>query len=212
MPFISHSNKIVVEFKNYVNTVEKSLDVLSEVFLMYIQNPKEIEEFTNPVHKYEAEADDIKDKIEQELFRGSLLPDAREDIFNIISSYDSIPDVAQKILEFFAVQSIRIPEQFIELIEELFMKSVETAKRLNKAALFLLTDLEGTKKMLEGIDDLESRVDHLERDLVLSIFRVDIDLSKKLFLRDFIKKIAQISDEAEHIANRMLIFCIKNKA
>ncbi|MCD6101736.1 MAG: DUF47 family protein [Candidatus Cloacimonetes bacterium] len=212
MPFISHNNKVVIEFKNYVNTVGKSLDVLSEVFLRYIQNPKKIEEFINPVHKYEAEADDIKDKIEQELFRGSLLPDAREDIFNIISSYDSIPDVAQKILEFFAVQSIRIPEQFTVQLKELFVKSIDSAKKLNNAAHYLLSDLNKTKSMLECIDVIESQVDHLERDLVLNIFNAHINLSKKLFLREFVSKIAQVSDEAAHVADRMLIFCIKNKA
>ena len=212
MAFISSSNKVVVEFQNYIKTVEKSLDVLSDVFLKYLQNPEEIEEFANPVHKYEAEADDIKDKIEEELFRGSLLPDIREDVFNIVSAYDSIPDIAQKILEFFAVQTIRIPDKFIESIKELFIKSIETARELNKAALFLLKDLKKTKTMLECIDDFESRVDHLERDLVLNIFKVDIDLAKKLFLRDFITKSAQIADDSAHIADRMLIFCMKNRA
>lgn len=212
MSFISSSNKVVVEFQNYIKAVEKSLDVLSDVFLHYLQNPKEIEEFENPVHQYEAEADDIKDKIKKELFRGSLLPDIREDIFHIVSVYDSIPDIAQNILEFFAVQAIRIPDKFIEFIKDLFMKSVETARELNKAALFLLKDLKETKSMLECIDDFESRVDHLERDLVLNIFKVDIDLAKKLFLRDFITKIAQVSDESAHIADIMLIFCMKNRA
>ncbi|MEA3476448.1 MAG: DUF47 family protein [Candidatus Cloacimonadota bacterium] len=212
MAFISNSNKIVVEFQNYINTVEKSLDVLSDVFLKYIRNPKKIEEFTNPVHKYEAEADDIKDKIEQELFRGSLLPDAREDIFNIVSCYDSIPGVAQKILEFFAIQTISIPEQFTEQLKELFVKSIEGAKKLNNAAQYLLSDLNKTKDMLECIDVIESQVDHLERDLVLNIFNAHIKLAKKLLLQEFVSKIAQISDEAAHVAERMLIFCIKNKA
>ena len=212
MSFISSSNKVVIEFQNYINVVEKSLNVLSDVFLHYLQNPKKIEEFKNPVHQYEAEADDIKDKIKKELLRGSLLPDIREDIFNIVSAYDSIPDIAQNILEFFAVQTIRIPDQFIESIKDLFLKSIETARELNKAALFLLKDLKKTKSMLEYIDDFESKVDHLERDLVLNIFKFDIDLAKKLFLRGFITKIAQVSDDSAHIADSMLLFCIKNRA
>jgi hypothetical protein len=212
MAFISQSNKIVKKFHTYINTVEKSLGVLSDIFLKYIQNPKEVVEFENPVHKYEAEADDIKDEIERELFRGSLLPDIREDIFNIVSAYDNIPDGAQKIVEFFAIRTIRIPEQFTEQLKELFAKNIESARKLNDAAQYLLSDLHKTKSMLGCIDIAESQVDHLERDLVLKIFKVDIDLAKKLFLREFVSKIAQISDESAHVAEKMLIFCIKNRA
>ena len=77
------------------------------------------------------------------------------------------------------------------------------------AAVILVSDYTTATVAIGNIDELESEADKIEADLIEKIFSSDMDGFEKIMLRDFIKRIAQISDRAENVGDRIRIIVAK---
>ena len=61
------------------------------------------------------------------------------------------------------------------------------------------------------VEKAESRCDHVAEDLLGKIFASDVSLSRKLQLKDFVRRIVTISDFAESAGDRMHIVSVKRR-
>ena len=71
------------------------------------------------------------------------------------------------------------------------------------------SDLLKNKKILDDIRREESRVDNIEEMLHERIFEMDLSLTEKIYYRDLVSRIGQISDIIEDLSDRMHIMLIK---
>jgi uncharacterized protein Yka (UPF0111/DUF47 family) len=70
-----------------------------------------------------------------------------------------------------------------------------------ETVMSLFQDLERVRDLRGEVDRLESRCDRLERRLLHRIFSLDLDLAHKLHLRDLVRSLAGLADQAESVAD-----------
>ena len=195
--------KRVQELLNgYLRQVTSSLDSLKAVFPSCLDGTQARgSELTNPVHKLESAADDMRRELELALVSGRLLPQSRAELMSIVEAADSIPNAAETIVEFFVVQKIDVPAELHVNLTELLLKSLQTCAAMAEALSVLLNDFDQVRELAHEVDRLESECDKLERHLLRHIFELDLELARKLHLRDLVRTVAGLADQAENVAD-----------
>jgi predicted phosphate transport protein (TIGR00153 family) len=165
-------------------------------------------------HKQESHADDLRRKIEHEMYAKALLPESRGDILGILESVDGLLSQAEDVLFEIQCQEVEIPESLLPRTFKLVEIVYDCAELINKAVRIVLApkgrlrDVEG---LVEKVDSLESEADHLERVLIRSIFKLDIITGDKLVLKDVIRQLGHMCDACEQIGDRLTIVSVKRR-
>ena len=207
------SEKRIQELLNgYLRQVTSSLESLKAVFPRCLDGTQaRQDDLSNPVHKLESVADDMRRDLERELFAGKLLPQSRAELLAIVEATDTIPNVAENIVEFFVVQRVEVPPDLRADVQELLRKTLEACAGMTEAVSVLLRDLDHIRELARDVDRLESECDRLERRLLRRIFDLDLELARKLHLRDLVRTIAGLADQAENVADMAQWMALKRR-
>jgi len=197
---------------NYLRHVTGSLVSLKSVFPRCLDGTQaRLEDLQNPVHKLESVADDLRRDLERELFAGRLLPQSRAELLAIIEATDEIPNIAENIVEFFVVQKVEVPHDLHADVTELLLKTLGACAAMSEAVSVLLHDLDHIVELARDVDRLESECDRLERHLLRRIFGLNLELASKLHLRDLVRSIASLADQAETVADMSQWMALKRR-
>jgi len=164
------------------------------------------------VAKEESKGDELRRSIEVELFTRALLPESRGDILRILESLDLVINRAESTIRQLVIERLEVESWMRPGLSRLTEVTVETCKTLHLAASHLMRGEDGPiGKMTHRIEEAESRCDHVAEDLLGRVFASDLDLSRKLQLKDFVRRIATISDRAESAGDSLHIVSIKRR-
>lgn len=212
--FLSKINKkLYAKIEDYLNVAQRTLDLYGESIEYYLKNgiDNHFEIMVHKTHEVESDADDLKREIEQTLYEKSLLPDSREDIFNLIDALDNIPNKAESILRRIYTQNIELPKEQDHNVWELTKLGIETFKVVHEMVTDALHKMENTTDLARTIDSNESVGDSLEQRIIYEIFRSDIDGASRILLRDLVLNIGNILDLSEKTSDIINIFTIKRQ-
>jgi predicted phosphate transport protein (TIGR00153 family) len=188
--------------QGYLRQVTSSLASLDAIFPQCLDGTQARRtDFSNPVHKLESLADDLRRDLEEELISGKLLPQSRADLLAILEGTDLVPNMAEDIVDLFTIQKIEVPAELHADVQELLHAVLQTCAAMCETLMCLLQDLQRVRELRSEVDRLESRCDRLERHLLHRIFSLDLDLAHKLHLRDLVRSIAGLADQAESVAD-----------
>ncbi|MEW6743578.1 MAG: DUF47 family protein [Planctomycetota bacterium] len=165
-------------------------------------------------HKEESRADDMRRKIEHELYSKALLPESRGDILGILETVDHLLTYAERSLYEIQVQEIIIPQEIRAGIEKMVELTSNCADAINRATRALLVSgvhAHSIRDLVQLIDQVESETDHLERSLVRTLFRMSIDTGQKLLLKNLIRQLSKVTDEAENVGDRLTLVGVKRR-
>lgn len=165
-------------------------------------------------HKEESRADDIRRKIEHELYAKALLPESRGDILGILETVDTLLTQAEWSLYEIQLQEMRIPDEIKPAVGKVVDLSCSCCEMVNKAVrtLFLGSGrFEEVEALVNEIDSFESEIDHLERSLIRTIFRMEIDKGSKLELKGLVRRVTHVSDQAEQVGDRLTLVSVKRR-
>jgi len=152
-------------------------------------------------HRAEGRADDARRRIENHLLAGSLLPNARKDILELIEQVDRLANAAEGTLDYLLIQRIEIPEGIGPMLLEIADISGTIFAEVRAAVDALFADMKHTVEHTRTIESLEGDVDHLERKAGKALFKQDIELARKLQVYGFIKSLVKFSDRAEDLSD-----------
>lgn len=165
-------------------------------------------------HKEESRADDMRREIEHELYSKALLPESRGDILGVLETVDRLLTEAEWSLYEVQLQEIVIPEEIKGTVSKVVDLTCSCAEMVNRAvrALFVIMDKpEEVEPLTDEINNIESEIDHMERSLIRSIFRMDMDTGEKILLKDLVRKLTKVSDGSEHVADRLVLVGVKRR-
>ncbi len=201
--------------------IEKFFDIISNSLLLfekeikyYLEDEEEMfKETLDRISELESEADELENDIKITLYKFMLLPDARADVLSLVKSLDNIIDATEEITKDFYIQKPKFPKELHKLIIDLINNSIQSADFLLLAAKSFLSEVHLVPSYINKINFFEHETDILEDKILYTIFNGNTitDLSEKLQLKYFINKIADISDEAELIGEKLTIFSIKRE-
>ncbi|MFW6266545.1 MAG: DUF47 domain-containing protein [Halanaerobiales bacterium] len=194
-------DKIESDFIKLTECVGKCLEKSFEVITLYIkegENEKVID-LNKTVHDKESEADDIRRDIVNNITRGSLMPNTRVDILELIEGIDDIADHTEDILD----EIIFLQLDFCCLNEEKLKKMIklikEQFKKLSKGVNDLFNDMNQALLYASELERIESEVDAIEEDITREIGKVEnISTADKLAHRSLVKNVSDTADIIEN--------------
>ncbi len=198
------------EIDEYLDAISEGTIVFKQGVKYYLDGKKDpFSDQLASIDKLESKADNLRRKIENELYTHSLIPEHRGDVLGLLETLDDVIDMAKETLNQFDVESPQILKELNEMYYELAEKATESCESMVRAARAFFKDVKSVNNYLHKIYFYEKEADILADKLKRSIFSLDIDLSHKIHLRYFASHIDRIADRAEHVAERLSIYTIK---
>ena len=207
------------ELENYIN---KYLEVVSNANMVFERDSKNfikgnLEEFKkslDEISQLENKADDYQKEIKYKLYKYMLIPEARGDVLSLLENIDNIVDHFKKLLVQLSIEKPFIPKElkddFFSLID-MVNKAVDV---LIKCIRSYFQNISMVNEYVNKVHFYEHEADKIEEKIKRKVFNNETELksfSKKVHLRYFVEKIAQISDRAETISERTSVAAIKRR-
>jgi predicted phosphate transport protein (TIGR00153 family) len=202
---------LIYEYLENLSLSEESfLNALNACFLSGT-TCEDFDFFIGQTHKYESKADDIREEINNIMYGKVLIPDARGDIMELLSCIDVIPRLYEHILYMIHDQRIELPDFLLADVKDLIRISVECCDLLIQQTTALFKKKEGIRSFLNKIDINESHCDHSERRIIGKIFESDLNPFDKLQVKELIKLMGDISDQADNCSRLVNIISMKRR-
>jgi predicted phosphate transport protein (TIGR00153 family) len=167
--------------------------------------------YVEHTHKMESRADDLRKKIEWEMYSKALLPESRGDILGFLETMDKIPNKAESILYQIQLQRLRLPEELTSSLRRIVDLTCQAVQLVYEAAKGLISQEGDIHQLADRIDDKESECDHAERDTIARIFAMGIDTAEKALLKELIIELGTLTDRAEDVSDRLTILSVKRR-
>lgn len=201
---------LVMKIDNYIDLVCESVLHFEEGVKLYLSgNDSEFNERLNILKILEGRADDLRQEIEAQLYVQTLIPESRGDVLQILENMDDIIDFSKTIMFDFFVEKPEIPAELHDKFKKLAEVAVDSTQALVQSTRSYFYDVNSVKDHLHKVKFFENESDHLSEKSKREIFQLEIDLGKKLHLKNFVVSIDSISDIAEKISNRLSIAAMK---
>lgn len=159
-------------------------------------------------HRAEGIADDVRREVELKLLAGALLPASRRDLLQVIEQVDRLANSAEAILDYLLFQKPDIPGELAEIMLEIVDKTGEIFSRVESMIGHLFHDLSMLHGDTQAIEKIEGEIDQRERAIIKRLFKMDLDLAKKLQLHGFVELLVEISDRAEDLSDHVDIIAV----
>lgn len=197
--YIDQWKRCLEDFKNAMEVYLS--DGLGERFDYYVEH----------THKMESQADDMRKKIEWEMYSKALLPESRGDILGFLETMDKIPNKAESILYQIQLQRLELPSELTPNMQRIVDLSYKANQLVYEAAIGLISQKGDIHKLADEIDAKESECDHAERDIIAKIFTMDMDKAEKILLKELIVEFGTLTDRAENVSDRLTLLSVKRR-
>ncbi|MCL2154438.1 MAG: DUF47 family protein [Leptospirales bacterium] len=206
----SVTRNLVMKIDSYIDLVGESVLHFAEGVKLYLSGKDdEFNERLNIIRMLEGRADGLRQDIEAQLYVQTLIPESRSDVLEILEEMDSIIDFSKSIMFDFFIEKPDIPDALHDRIKKLTETAVNTTQALVQATRSYFYDVNAVKDHLHKVSFFENESDNIAEKAKREVFDLDIKLSRKLHIKNFIVSIDTISDTAEDISNRVSIAAIK---
>jgi predicted phosphate transport protein (TIGR00153 family) len=200
------------------NQVDEFLDLVSEsglIFKMaiaaYLRGDidafmKKIEQISKAEHK----GDSLTHTLEERLYVQTLIPDSRGDVLELLENLDSLLDNFKGALWQFEIERPDIWPEFHDAFIELVGYVVESVEAVVLSSRAFFKNIAAVSDHMHKVSYWETESDKVASDLQRAIFKRDeMRMSHRLQLRDFAKRVDNIADVSEDVADRLAIYVIK---
>lgn len=212
MKFIGKTKELITEIDVFWDTVSRSALVFKSGINNFLENKtKRFHIDLKEIKKLENEADDLRREIKYKLYIHMLIPDSRGDVLGLLETSDNVVDSIKKVLSQFDIEKPAIPKFLKDDFRQLAQFSVDTVDEMVKASRAFFREISLVNDYINKVHYYEHEADKIEEELKRKVFNsAEIkSLSKKVQLRYFAERVAQISDEAEAVGDRLSIYVIK---
>lgn len=208
------SIELNMKIEKFLDAISNSLLLFNKMIRAYLKSDESsFCELSKRISDLESQADNLETEIKVSLYKFLLLPDVRADVLSLVKSLDNIIDLTEEIAKNLFIQRPNFPPSLHDPLLEMVTTSIDASDALLLASRSFLSDVHNVNAHINKIKFHEHEGDILEEKLMKMVFSGEIvsDLAEKLQLNTFINHIADISDEAELIGDKLTIFTIKRE-
>lgn len=207
------AKETILKIDEFYDHVEEGLLLFAEGVENYLFGREaEFDDNLEAIDDLEGRADKRQMEIENEFYIHSLLPQFSSDVINLLEQSDELIDVPKIQLGRMDVERPQIPEVIRDEFMKLTRTSVKAGEYAVPGARIFFKDIKSVREKLNKVYFYERETDKLAMNLKRKIFEMeDLDLSRKIHLREFAFYIETISDKAKHMADLLSLLSIKIK-
>jgi len=127
----------------------------------------------------------------------------------LLSLADEIANLAESVASYIVLTRPQIPGFMEEGLNKIVSATLDTFQPLEEILKEFQKGSDNLLQLARSVGDMEQKVDRLQWELTKSVFKSDLPLAEKLLLKEFIDKIAAISDQIEDVSDRFEIMLVK---
>ena len=214
--FVNKNKKIASSFCGHYQKVDQCFENLEEFFRILFSGNADrhkLESAKIAVGHCEAGADK---ELRSAIFAMSeaYLPATRKSLIHLLLSMDEIANHCESIADQVFLENIVLPEVLHDDILKVLELTQEQLNLLCKAIDMMLNDFGKISKDRKILDDVrmdEGSVDKIEDLLRTRIFAMDISLCEKVYYRDLVLDICQLSNIIEDAADELQMILIERE-
>jgi len=187
---------------------------------IYAKDAEQTQELAHQIAELESNADEIKATFRLNMPTSLLMPVDRKDLLGLISDQDRIADTAEAISQIVTYRDMDVPESLKAKLDELLegtMEIISDAKNMIEELDELLEvgfggrELEKVTAMIAGVRRSEHNIDTILHRARRALFLIEneFDPVSVMFWYNILELVGNISDLAENMADRLLLFLSK---
>jgi len=214
MKLFGKSKALIAEIDSYHRVIQQSGLLFYEAIREYLEGKLDLfEDRVIQIKKVEIEADKLRRDIKHKLYSYLLIPESRGDVLALLETLDDVVDMTHKVSKNFSIENPIIPES----LKREFLLMAEHTKNaiesLVEACNAYFTNNCAVNDHINKVFFYETEIDMIEERIKRAVFKTDeIDkFSRQVHVRYFAEKMANLSDVAENICDRLSVFVIKRK-
>lgn len=212
MMFGKRETRVIEKLEEHLKLTGSLLELLKDLVRSAFEKDwRKVKEYMEEAHSIEHTADVVRREMEGVLYSGAFLPNFRADLLNLVESLDKITNIGETITHQFALEKIEIPPQLVDKFLRQVELGIETFKTLKDSILSIFEDLEKAAELVKEVELKEHEEDKLELELIEEIFSLDIDLARKLQLKQVVLNLGDISDLSEDCSDMVEIIVFKRR-
>ncbi len=207
---LRRTRKLESQIDEYLDHVIKGALGFKEGMKCYLRG--QVENFAIQMRDLEAtesNADALRRLIESTLYMETLIPESRGDVLGLLESSDRVLNRITETLAQFEVEAPDLMEELRPQYLDLTDAAMSTVEYMVAAVRSYFRDPDQVRDYINKAMFFEKQSDRAGDQIKRSIFRMDIDLSRKIHMRYFTYHIEAIADEAEDVCDRLAIATIK---
>jgi len=212
MKLFGKTRELIQEIEVFYDTIAQAALVCKTGIDFFLD--RDTERLTERVHEMndlENQADTLRRSIERKLYSRMLIPDVRGDVLGLLEASDNVIDWAKKLLTAMDIERPQIPDSLLKEFRELNEASYKAMDEMVKAARCYFYETEMVNDHINKVYFFEHEADKIEDQIKRKAFRSDefTELSRRVQMRYFAERVANLSDQAENVGNRLAIAAIK---
>lgn len=187
---------------------------------VYREDKEQLIDFAAQIKQTETAADKLKSTFRLNMPKSLFMPVDRRDLLSLIGDQDRIADTTEDIAKIFLFRDMVVPEGIKELLDELLEGTMEISasardmiEQLDELLEvgFVGRELDKVNNMIAGVRRSEHNIDDIVHRLRRKLFAIEGELHPvdAIFWYKIIDLVGQISDQAENLADRLLLFLSK---
>ena len=144
------------------------------------------------------------------LYTKTLIPESRGDVLELIENMDTLLDHYKGAMWRIDIEHPKICDEFHEDFKELVEYGVEAVESTVCACRAFFRNVDTASTHMDKVIYWEKKSDVVSTRLQRAVFRhEDLRLSHKRHIREFVRSMEKIADEAEDVIDRLSIYIIK---
>ena len=202
---------IETQIDEFLNKISEAGLIFKGAIVDYLKG--DLETFENKrdrLHETERRGDVLRRELERMLYTKTLIPESRGDVLELIENMDTLLDHYKGAMWRIDIEHPQICDEFHEDFKELVEYGVEAVESTVCACRAFFRNIDTASAHMDKVIYWEKKSDVVSTRLQRAVFRhEDLRLSHKRHLRDFIRSMEKIADEAEDVIDRLSIYIIK---
>ena len=211
LSMFSDTKKLEKDIDEFVNILSEVGLAFKSIVRRYLTHSTDenFDALIEKVTEMESRADIITKEIEHALYEETLIPDARSDVLRLLEHLDELIGMYQGNCYHFSIQKPQFPKEFHEDLIGLTENVVNCVETLCLTVRSFFRDSKSVRDNAHKVTYYEKESDIKFSSIARRIFNSDLNLDQKMHLRYFVEKIDRICDQAEDIADELIIYSIK---
>jgi len=195
------------QFLNITSECGILFEQFIKLFILSKMNDCEIK--VNKVRENEKIADELRIQIEKYVYSHTLIPENRADVLAILEGTDEVIDQIKEIIIDMLIEKPFIPEILNDGFKDLAITSSHSVEELSKSVRSYFYNIHDVPNHVNKVLYYEKEADDIAEKIKTELYQSNIELAEKNHFKYYIKGVEKISDFAQAVADRLIIYTLK---
>jgi len=212
MPFLKKIQELEIKVDQFLDITSVTGILFEQVVGSYLaQELEDCEAKIKQIKENERTSDVLRLHIEKYVYSNTIIPENRGDVLAILEMTDDVIDQLKEIAIDMVIEKPLILETFHHDILQMVSTTEKCVDEMVKAMRAFFYNVHEVTNYVNKVLFYEQEIDVYAENLKRKVYGSDIALAEKNHIKYFVKGIEKISDLAQDVSDRLVIYTMKRE-